>query len=193
MRYFGTDGVRGVVNEQLTPQLAYALGLAAAEVLGAPLVVGRDTRRSGTMLESALAAGITARGGDVLVAGIVPTPAVAFTVRELGVAGGVVISASHNPAEYNGIKFFDAQGFKLSREQEERFEQLLEQYLSPTASSTVTSSSTLAPANRIGVVRRIAKASERYIAHAVGVLKQQGISLAGLKVAVDCAHGAAAH
>ena len=110
-RLFGTDGVRGVANAELTCELAMRLGQAAVRFMGSPIVVGRDTRLSGDMLQAALVAGIASAGGDALIAGIVPTPAVALLVREMRAAGGSVISASHNPPEYNGIKCFDAQGF----------------------------------------------------------------------------------
>ena len=125
-RLFGTDGVRGVANEDLTPELAFRLGEAAGHFLGdkgaGRIVVGRDTRRSGDMLEAALVAGVTSGGGDALICRIVPTPAVAFLVRELGADGGVVISASHNPPEYNGIKLFSREGFKLPDELEDEIE-----------------------------------------------------------------------
>ncbi len=116
---FGTDGVRGVANEFLTPELAFALGRAGAYVLAAhgarrPVVVGRDTRCSGPMLEAALCAGICSIGLDVLQLGIAPTPGVARLTRSLGAAAGVMISASHNPIQDNGIKFFAADGCKLS-------------------------------------------------------------------------------
>ncbi|MBP7753408.1 MAG: phosphoglucosamine mutase, partial [Veillonella sp.] len=117
-RLFGTDGVRGVVNEFLTPELAYHLGRAAAAYFGARkkrpvFLIGRDTRISGAMLESALAAGICSVGGDVIIAGVIPTPGVAYLVKQHGWEAGVVISASHNKFSDNGIKFFDNQGFKL--------------------------------------------------------------------------------
>ena len=116
-RLFGTDGVRGIANSELTPELAFRLGEAAGAFLSdegrGRIVVGKDTRISGDMLEAALVAGICSAGSDALLAGIIPTPAVAFLTRELGADGGVVISASHNPAEYNGIKFFSRDGFKL--------------------------------------------------------------------------------
>ena len=115
-RLFGTDGVRGVANTELTCELAYRLGQAAAVFLGKNIVVGKDTRLSGDMLESALAAGIMSAGGTELSVGIIPTPAVALLVRELHADGGAVISASHNPPEYNGIKLFDAEGYKLPDE-----------------------------------------------------------------------------
>ena len=125
-RLFGTDGVRGIANRDLTPELAFRLGEAAGHFLGdkgaGRIVVGRDTRRSGAMLESALVAGITSGGGDALVCGVVPTPAVALLVRELKADGGVVISASHNPPEYNGIKLFSREGLKLPDELEDEIE-----------------------------------------------------------------------
>ena len=130
-RLFGTDGVRGVANSQLTPQMAYKLGKAGAEVLGrqqhkSPLIViGRDTRISGDMLENALAAGVMSAGGNVIKAGVIPTPAIAFLVGEYGADAGAVISASHNPFEYNGIKFFNGQGFKLSDAIEDEIENLI--------------------------------------------------------------------
>ena len=121
-RLFGTDGVRGIANVELTCEMAYRLGQAAAIYLGKTIVVGRDTRRSGDMLGAALSAGIMSAGGTVLEAGIIPTPGVALLVREMRAAGGAVISASHNPPEYNGIKFFDAQGFKLPDAVEDEIE-----------------------------------------------------------------------
>ena len=121
-RLFGTDGVRGIANVELTCEMAYRLGQAAAIYLGKTIVVGRDTRRSGDMLGAALSAGIMSAGGTVLEAGIIPTPGVALLVREMRAAGGAVISASHNPPEYNGIKLFDAEGFKLPDAVEDEIE-----------------------------------------------------------------------
>ena len=112
-RMFGTDGVRGVANTELTNQIAYRLGQAAVVFLGKTIVVGKDTRLSGDMLEAAMVAGIESAGGTALLTGVIPTPAVALLVRRLAAAGGAVISASHNPPEYNGIKLFDGKGFKL--------------------------------------------------------------------------------
>lgn len=112
-RLFGTDGVRGVANTQLTCDLAFKLGQAAVAFQGTTILIGKDTRLSGDMLESSVAAGIMSMGGTALLAGIIPTPAIALLVRELHCDGGIVISASHNPPEYNGIKLFDGQGFKL--------------------------------------------------------------------------------
>ena len=126
-RLFGTDGVRGVANTELTCELAYRLGQAAVAFLGKAIVVGKDTRLSGDMLESAMVAGITSAGGTALLTGVIPTPAVALLVRELNAAGGAVISASHNPPEYNGIKLFDAEGFKLPDAVEDEIEAFIKQ------------------------------------------------------------------
>lgn len=129
-RLFGTDGVRGVVNEGLTAEIAYHLGRAAASYLRKTkerptFLIGRDTRISGAMLESALAAGINSVGGDVIIAGVVPTPAIAFLVRKHRYDAGVVISASHNVFSDNGIKFFDSNGFKLPDAVEDELEKLM--------------------------------------------------------------------
>lgn len=131
-RLFGTDGVRGVVNEFLTPELAYHLGRAAATYFGKEkdhptFLIGRDTRISGSMLESALASGICSVGGNVVIAGVIPTPAVAYLVRQQGFDAGAVISASHNPYPDNGIKFFDGNGYKLPDEVEDQLEQYVRQ------------------------------------------------------------------
>lgn len=182
-RLFGTDGVRGVANTELTPELAFKLGEAAGHFLAdkgrGRIVVGMDTRRSGDMLEAAVVAGICSAGADALRAGIVPTPAVAFLARDLGADGGVVISASHNPAEYNGIKFFDRDGFKLPDEIEDEIEEFLvseRDWERPTGA-------------RVGRAEVVADAVERYVAHAVATVPD---GLAGLRVAIDCGHGAAA-
>ncbi|MCL2816771.1 MAG: phosphoglucosamine mutase, partial [Clostridiales bacterium] len=137
-RHFGTDGVRGEANVELTPELAFDLGRAAAAVLlrresaadepvgRAKIIVGRDTRLSGDMLEAAFSAGVCSVGVDVLLLGVIPTPGVAILCRRLNAGFGVVISASHNRFGDNGIKFFSTDGNKLSEEQEERIESLLE-------------------------------------------------------------------
>src|ERR687892_615231 len=128
-RLFGTDGVRGVANRELTPELAFAIGRAAITALGGDdrprLVIGRDSRISGLMLESAMAAGACSAGGDVLRVGMVPTPAVAFMTQDLQAQAGAVVSASHNPAEDNGIKLFSGDGFKLPDEVEDEIERLV--------------------------------------------------------------------
>ncbi|MFA5843716.1 MAG: phosphoglucosamine mutase [Coriobacteriia bacterium] len=181
-RLFGTDGVRGIANDDLSPELAFRLGEAAGHFLGdtgrGRIVVGRDTRRSGEMLESALVAGIMSGGADALLCGIVPTPAVALLTRQLGADGGVVISASHNPAEYNGIKLFDREGYKLPDEVEDEIAEFVDAQRSwerPTGAA-------------VGRVERVDDAADRYIQHAIGTIEGD---LQGLSVAVDCGHGAA--
>ena len=129
-RLFGTDGVRGVANSELTPELAFKLGKAGAHVLSKdvkrPVVlIGKDTRLSGDMLEDALSAGILAVGGNVIKVGVLPTPAIAYLVKAYQADAGVVISASHNPFEYNGIKFFNGEGFKLDDEIENEIEDII--------------------------------------------------------------------
>jgi phosphoglucosamine mutase len=167
-RYFGTDGVRGVVGEFLTPELVERLGRAAATWTGAAKVfVGRDTRASGVELEEAFARGVLSAGGDCILGGVLPTPAVALLALDLG----VVISASHNPPEYNGVKFFDAQGHKLSDASEEQIEQLL----------------TVGPGVDQGRIEHVEVATDSYLNH---VLERFGADLTGLRIVVDCANGA---
>jgi len=182
-RLFGTDGVRGIANAELTPELAFRLGEAAGTFLTAGgrgrIVVGKDTRTSGDMLEAALVAGICASGCDALLAGIVPTPAVAFLTRELAADGGVVISASHNAAEYNGIKFFSRDGFKLPDELEDEIEAHVGSDERPARPIGA----------RVGRAHVIGDAVERYVAHAVSTVPER---LDGMRVALDCGHGAAA-
>ena len=129
-RLFGTDGVRGVANSELTPELAFKIGRAGAYVLTSDahkpkILVGRDTRISGEMLESALIAGICSVGAQAVCAGVIPTPAIAYLVRTQEFDAGVMISASHNPFEHNGIKYFNSEGYKLSDEIEERIEAII--------------------------------------------------------------------
>ncbi|MDR1357795.1 MAG: phosphoglucosamine mutase [Coriobacteriales bacterium] len=186
-RFFGTDGVRGVANLSLTCQMAFSLGSTAVQVLGPTLVIGRDTRISGSMLEAALVAGITSQGGHALLAGVIPTPAVALLTRELGADGGVVISASHNPPEYNGIKFFNAEGYKLSPELEDR----LEAGLCVACVQDDGSRTSLPTGIDVGTAEPISDAHERYLRHAVHILERDGLSLTGLTIAVDCGNGAA--
>lgn len=182
-KLFGTDGARGVANAELTCDIAFKLGQAAVEFLGKTIVVGKDTRLSGDMLESALNAGIMSRGGTVLAAGIIPTPGVAFLTRELHADGGVVISASHNPPEYNGIKFFDGQGFKLPDEVEASLETFVEAGGTPVDK--------LPAGDEVGVVVPVENACDLYIDHAVSLVRDEGLSFEGLKVALDTGHGAA--
>jgi phosphoglucosamine mutase len=152
------------------------------------------------MLEAALVAGITSVGGDALLAGIIPTPAVALLTRELAASGGVVISASHNPPEYNGIKFFDAEGFKLTAELENAFEERLQEQQraqqaqqsqqAPQPQPQTSSFAQLPTGAAVGTVVLLEDANERYIAHAMDIVRLQGFDLTGMVVAVDCGHGA---
>ena len=182
---FGTDGIRGTANRHpVTPETAFRLGRAAGHLLrGASprprFVIGRDTRLSGPMLESALVAGLNSTGADALLAGVIPTPAVAYLVTELGADGGVVISASHNPAPDNGLKLFGGDGYKLPDETEERLEQLI---LTPEIDA-------IRPEGAgIGSVSAIPDACERY--GRIAKASVPGMSLHGLRIAVDCANGA---
>jgi phosphoglucosamine mutase len=166
-RYFGTDGVRGIVGVGLTPDLVERLGKAATLWSGGGRVlVGRDTRGSGPALEEALAQGIASAGGTAVLAGVLPTPAVALLAEDLG----AVISASHNPPEYNGVKFFDGDGRKLVDAQEEAIEALLD-----------------ASGPGGGSVERVDGLGERYLASIVALL---GSDLTGVRLGVDCANGA---
>jgi phosphoglucosamine mutase len=180
---FGTDGVRGVANVDLTPELCVALGRAAARALGVdrPFVVGRDTRRSGPMLEAALVAGLTAEGADVEVAGVLPTPAVAYLAQSRD-GLGVVISASHNPFFDNGIKFFAPGGRKLTDDLEVRIEAELDGLLAgpPRPGPAGT---------EVGTVQRADDPLTSYGAHLEVAL--EGRRLDGLHVVVDCGNGAA--
>lgn len=194
-RLFGTDGVRGVANTELTCELAFRLGQAAATFLGKSIVVGKDTRLSGDMLESALAAGIMSAGGTALLAGIIPTPGVALLVRELFADGGVVISASHNPPEYNGIKLFDAEGFKLPDAVEDDIEAFithggLEQAVLDARAQDPDASMPCGSA--VGVAIEVEEACDMYITHAVDSIRAQGITFEGLHIALDAGHGASA-
>lgn len=183
-RLFGTDGVRGIANKDLTPELAYKLGRAGAHVLtggnaSGHIVVGRDTRLSGDMLEAALEAGICSAGVDVLSIGVIPTPAVALLTRELGALGGVVISASHNPVEDNGIKFFGSSGYKLSDKKEQQIEDMI------SGSDTEIASPVGAD---VGRIQQVTDADNRYVAFLKETIP---CDFKGLKVVVDCANGAA--
>ncbi|MCI6710681.1 MAG: phosphoglucosamine mutase [Anaerovoracaceae bacterium] len=183
-RMFGTDGVRGVANTELTPELAMALGKAGAYVLGReykrPLIlIGRDTRISGCMLEDALCAGILSMGGDVIKVGVIPTPGIAFLVRKLNAAAGVVISASHNPFEYNGIKFFRGDGYKL----DDAIEDEIEKYVKEGVPSE---------AGRSGAdLGRIIEPEESPVALYRKFVKSTfDGDLKGIKLVLDCANGA---
>ncbi|MEE0705910.1 MAG: phosphoglucosamine mutase [Adlercreutzia sp.] len=213
-RLFGTDGVRGVANVELTCELAYRLGQAAATFLGKSIVVGRDTRLSGDMLEAALVAGIASAGGTALLAGVIPTPGVALLVREMKAAGGAVISASHNPPEYNGIKLFDSQGFKLPDAVEDNIEAFIaagglegqvesarvaadaaaqmaaEEGQPAEAVGYVASEIAMPSGGALGVAIPLEQGCEIYIDHVVKSIQDQGISFEGLRIALDTGHGA---
>lgn len=181
-KLFGTDGVRGVANTELTCDVAFKLGQAAVEFLGKTIVVGKDTRLSGDMLGNALSAGIMSMGGNVLDAGIIPTPGVAYLVRELHAEGGIVISASHNPPEYNGIKFFDRQGFKLTEEAEAEIESFV---LAGGADPE-----SLPSGDAVGVVLPVENACDLYIQHAISSLQDKTLDFSKLTIALDTGHGA---
>lgn len=184
---FGTDGVRGVANRDLTPLLAYKIGKAGAYLLTrnakGPLkptiVIGKDTRISGDMLEAALIAGICSVGVDVLKVGVMPTPAVAFLTRDLKATAGVVISASHNPVEDNGIKFFASTGYKLPDEVEIEIEKLIKAGVDELSCPV---------GSEVGCVQEVTDAADRYVEFAKGTIKCR---LDGLKIVLDCANGAA--
>jgi phosphoglucosamine mutase len=167
-RYFGTDGVRGILGEDLTPELVERLGRAATLwSRGGRVFVGRDTRASGPELEEAFARGVIAAGGNAVLAGVLPTPAVALLALDLG----AVISASHNPPEYNGVKLFDHEGRKLTDAAEEEIEALFE---APFEGPR-------------GTIDRVGVANDSYLEH---IVERFGSDLSGLRIAVDCANGA---
>ncbi len=183
-RLFGTDGVRGVANDELTPLLAMQLGQAGAYVLTREnmhkptIMVGCDTRISGDMLANALMAGICSVGANAVYVGVIPTPAVAYLTRKYKVDAGVVISASHNPVEFNGIKFFDGNGYKLPDALEDEIESYIRNDMSgikfPIGSN-------------VGKIKYRTDAREEYINHSIQAV---GVDLTGLKIVVDCAEGA---
>lgn len=182
-RMFGTDGVRGIANSELTPELAFQLGKAGALVLtkGAhkpKILVAKDTRISGDLLESAMVAGILSVGAEAVLLGVVPTPAVAYLVREYDADAGVMISASHNPVEFNGIKFFNREGLKLSDTLEDEIQKLIEGKFEGVSVPT---------GKDIGHVSRAENATKDYVEFAVNTLEGD---LSGLKIALDCANGA---
>ncbi|MGN0431396.1 MAG: phosphoglucosamine mutase [Lachnospiraceae bacterium] len=183
-RLFGTDGVRGIANEELTPLLAMQLGQAGAYVLTKEkahkptLMVGCDTRISGDMLANALMAGACSVGANCVFVGVIPTPAIAYLTRKYKVDAGVVISASHNPVEFNGIKFFDGNGYKLPDELEDEIETLIKSNMQDVKFPT---------GSGVGKVKYRTDAREEYINHAV---QSVPVELSGMKIVVDCAEGA---
>jgi phosphoglucosamine mutase len=182
-KLFGTDGIRGIANRDLTGELVYAVGRAAVGALGsiggdAPrILLGRDTRASGEFLEAALAAGICSAGGHAVLLGVCTTPGVAFLTKDLGAKAGAVISASHNPADYNGIKFFGSSGYKLPDDVERQIEEAVD----ADAGSHPTG-------RAIGRIGSLPDANERYLR-----FLEEGAAdaLSGMRIVVDCAHGAA--
>src|SRR5215831_791858 len=188
-KYFGTDGVRGKVGEApITPELVLRLGFAAGEVLARGLsgdarpkvLIGKDTRISGYMLEAALEAGFSAAGVDVMLCGPMPTPAVAYLTRALRLSAGIVISASHNPFEDNGIKFFSATGAKLPDPVESAIERAMDEPISCVASAD------------LGKAFRVDDAAGRYIEFCKSTFPNER-DLKGWRIVVDCAHGAGYH
>ena len=184
-RLFGTDGARGVANSEITCELAMQIGRAAAMVLTENLehrpkvMIGMDTRASGEMLESAIAAGLCSVGADVLLLGVLPTPAVAFLVKEYGYDAGVMISASHNPCEYNGIKIFQSTGYKLPDALENEIEAIiLDEVKTPPVMI----------GGDVGRVTRAEHAVEDYVKH---LLSTTDTRCDGMKIAIDCANGSA--
>lgn len=185
-RLFGTDGIRGVANHHpMTAEMALKIGRAAGYIFQREdrphmILIGKDTRRSGYMIENALTAGFTSMGINVLLVGPLPTPGVSYIMRSLRCDAAVMISASHNPYEYNGIKFFGPDGFKIPDEVEDEIERLI-------ANGTVDN--VIPAADRVGTARRIDDARGRYIEFAKASFPK-GMRLDGLKVVVDCANGA---
>ena len=184
-RMFGTDGVRGIAGSELDISLAMKIGLAATQTVREAtgnktpkFLIGKDTRRSSDMLEAAVAAGICEAGGNAVVLGVVPTPAVAYLTKELGFDAGVMISASHNPFEYNGIKLFGADGCKLMDSEEEEIEKIIREGKEKGFTG-----------EDIGTVKRDDGAVEYYIKHIMSA--SEGLS--GLKIALDCANGSSSH
>ncbi|MBP5655528.1 MAG: phosphoglucosamine mutase [Clostridiales bacterium] len=185
-RMFGTDGVRGIANGKLDAVLAFRLGFAGAKVLAGDksgakgrILIGRDTRISGTMLESALAAGITAAGYDAMLAGVIPTPGIAYVTRTSGFDAGVMISASHNSFEYNGIKFFSRDGYKLPDATEDEIEKILSDFDSYYKD--------LPEGEGLGKVEEFPQAMKFYTDYLIRSLCPDA---KGLKIVLDCANGA---
>ena len=183
-KYFGTEGIRGRANVAITPELALRVGQAAGLIFRRGgyrnrVLIGKDTRRSGYMIETALVAGFTSMGMDVLLTGPIPTPAVGMLTRSMRADLGVMISASHNPFDDNGIKLFGPDGFKLSDEVEQQIETLMDSNLTKQ----------LAKSGDLGRAKRIDGVQDRYIEFAKRTLPRN-LSLEGLRVVIDCANGA---
>jgi phosphoglucosamine mutase len=180
-QYFGTDGVRGKANQLLTPEFVLTLSRAIASILvpnGGRVIIGRDTRTSGPMLEAALSSGLASAGLDVCLAGIIPTPAISFLIKDERADLGIVISASHNPPEDNGIKLFDRKGQKLSEEDERQIEAALQQPLPPSET--------------LGEISILEAAATRYAAFLSGTIDAEHVDFSGMTLVLDCAYGATA-
>ena len=186
-RLFGTDGVRGEANTKLPPELAYRMGRAATIYFGQhsegkpQILIGRDTRISGEMLEAALVAGICSAGGNVILAGVIPTPAVAYLARKLHAAAGIVISASHNPFQDNGIKFFGGDGYKLPDKVEDEIEQIVRELDSGKNFKRPTG-------EEVGKIEHRQNLLEDYISFVMNTTSER---FDGMKIVLDCANGAA--
>lgn len=182
-RMFGTDGVRGIANTELTCEIAYGLGRAGAYVLTEgthkpKILVAKDTRISGDMLEAALVAGILSVGAEAVMLGVIPTPAVAHLIREYNADAGIMISASHNPVEYNGIKFFDNKGYKLRDELEDEIQRIIENNFEGVPTPI---------GNALGRSYVKTSALDDYVNYAISTID---VDFKGLKIALDCANGA---
>lgn len=182
VKYFGTDGIRGIANEELTPELAFKIGRFGGYVLTKEsekpkILIGRDTRISGHMLESALVAGLLSIGAEIMRLGVISTPGVAYLTRTIGAEAGVMISASHNPVEDNGIKFFGSDGFKLSDEQEAEIEALL----------NAEEDTLPRPVGKdIGGIIDYFEGGQKYLSYLKDTVDEE---FTGLRIALDCAHG----
>jgi len=179
--YFGTDGIRGKANDLLSPEFVLSLSRAIATTLvprGGRVIIGRDTRTSGPMLEAALSAGLASAGLDVCLAGIIPTPAISFLIKDERADLGIVISASHNPPEDNGIKLFDRKGQKLSQDEETKIEQALQGPHDPSAI--------------IGTISILEAAATRYAAFLTGTIDAEHVDFSDMTLVLDCAYGATA-
>jgi phosphoglucosamine mutase len=182
-KYFGTDGIRGIANKELTPELAYKVARAGGYFLSknikkgkGKIIIGADTRISKDMLEGALTAGLNSIGVDVISVGIIPTPGVAYLTRKLEADGGIVISASHNPVEYNGIKFFNKNGYKLTPEEEDEIEELIDKVQDSPVKEN------------IGKKLEMPEAYKKYVDF---IINSADVNFQGLKIALDLGNGAA--
>lgn len=182
-RLFGTDGIRGKVNSELTNEIAYRLGQAAVKFQGNRVLIARDTRISGQMLEAALAAGVMSAGGHAFLCGVIPTPAVAMLVRKHNMDAGVMISASHNPPEYNGLKMFDGKGYKLPDAVEDEIDAFIK-------AGGLETTKELTEGDETGIVSSLDTAVSDYIDFVTDSVKSQKVDFSGMKIAVDSGHGA---